>query len=272
MNLYADVTTLKSSAYLDKSATTDNLYLRDLLEASSRMEDDYTGRHFYAYNGTQYLDGAGTTMWTPDILSISTLKTDEDDDATFENTLSVNTDYYLYPLNSVVKTRAVIRNQGSYSSFANGIRKGVEITGVFGYGNGTSSTPYVDSGLILSSSIGATDTTCTVSASGNFSIGQTLLMDSEQCYIDNMSSSTLTIERGINGTSATTHSATTTLYIYEYPEPIKEACLIQAMRWWSRKDSAFADVVGVPELGTVIAKKGLDPDVIEILRPYKRYA
>ena len=40
------------------------------------------------------------------------------------------------------------------------------------------------------------------------------------------------------------------------------------MRAWKRKDSAFQDTVGIPDLGTVIAKKGLDPDVVERIARY----
>ena len=274
MNSYASVTTLKSDAYLDVEATTNDAYLRGLLEAASRMIDDYTGRYFYTYEGTKYFDGAGTTLWTPDILSITTLKTDENDDATYENTLTENTDFYLLPYNDTVKTRAVIRSGGSYGSFASGIKKSVEIDGVFGYGNGESTTPYFDSGDDLAAAITSTTaTTTTVDDDGNFAIGQTIRIDTEQMYISAItaSSETLTIERGINGTDAATHLIAATIYIYEYPQRIKEACLIQCMRWWARKDSAFADVMGVPELGTVIAKKGLDPDIQMLINPYVRY-
>lgn len=278
MNSYADVTTLKSGAYLDISATTNDAYLRDLLEAASRMIDDYCERYFYVYEGTKYYDGAGSLLWLDDVLSVTTLKNDDDDDGTFENTLTQNTDFYLYPLNDTVKTRAVIRTQGSYSGFANGIKKGVEVVGIFGYGDGTDSTPYHDAGTDVNEASGvtATATTITVDDGTKFAIGQTIRIITsnvgEQMYITGIATHVLTVERGKNGTTAATHDNNDDVYIYDYPEPIKEACLIQTMRWWTRKDTAFADVIGVPELGTVVAKKGLDPDVKELLRPFKRYA
>ena len=54
------------------------------------------------------------------------------------------------------------------------------------------------------------------------------------------------------------------------PEPVKRANLIQAMRWFKRKDTAFADVLGNPEMGTVTVYKGLDPDIKESLHAYLR--
>jgi len=275
MNCYADVTTLKSGAYLDMEATANDAYLRGLLEAASRMIDDYTNRHFYTYEGKKYFDGSTSPFWTPDILSVTTLKTDDNDDKTYENSYTENTDYYLLPYNSTVKTRAVIRTGGSYSSFANGIRKGIEIDGVFGYGNGELVNPYVDSEDDLAAAMEATCLSCfyyaTVDDGDNFAIGQTIRIDDEQMHITAISSNTLTVEREMNGTSCASHAEAATIYIYLYPQRIKEACLIQCMRWWTRKDSAFADVMGVPELGTVVAKKGLDPDIQVLLNPFVRY-
>ena len=58
------------------------------------------------------------------------------------------------------------------------------------------------------------------------------------------------------------------------PEPIRRASIIQTCRWFKRKDSAFQDVVGTPELGTINVYKSLDPDVKQILQCYikMRYA
>lgn len=273
MNSYADVTTLKSAAYLDYTPTTEDSKLRDLLEQSSRLIDFATNRFFYCIDATRYYDGSASPFWLPDdILSITTLKTDDDDDATFENTYTENTDYRLYPLNAYPKIKARVMSAGSYGGFASGIDKGIEIAGVFGYGDGWSATPYIDSGDDLAAAITSTTTTTTTVDDGdNFAIGQTIRMDTEQCYISGITTNTLTIERGVNGTTAATHVISTTIYIYEYPRPIVQACLITAMRAWKRKDSAYQDVVGGGELGTVITSKGIDPDVVRVLRQYRKY-
>lgn len=52
------------------------------------------------------------------------------------------------------------------------------------------------------------------------------------------------------------------------PEPIHEAAIIQTCRLYKRKDSAFQDVVGTPELGTFNVYKALDPDVKQMLKQY----
>jgi len=54
-------------------------------------------------------------------------------------------------------------------------------------------------------------------------------------------------------------------------KPINRASIIQVCRWFKRKDSAFGDVIGTSELGTISMYKGLDPDIAMIFKPYKRY-
>lgn len=55
------------------------------------------------------------------------------------------------------------------------------------------------------------------------------------------------------------------------PKRVKQACLIQASRWFRRQDSPFG-IAGSPEAGTeirLLAK--LDPDVEQMLTTLKRY-
>ncbi len=54
------------------------------------------------------------------------------------------------------------------------------------------------------------------------------------------------------------------------PEVIKRATIIQVCRWFKRRESAFQDAVGSPEIGQLITYKALDPDVKLILDQYRR--
>ena len=277
MNSYSDLTTLKSTSYLNITGTADDIYLRKLLEHSSRMIDREMQRFFYVKAETRYYDGAGTKLFLPDdLLSITTLKTDEDGDGTYENTFSVATapvDYFLYPLNDYPKIRIEINPNGDYGSFASGVQKGVEIVGKFGYGSGWDANSYVDSTTITAEELDATETDVDVTSAAVLAIGQTILVESEQMYITGIVSNTITVRRAVNGTTAATTLATgKTIYIYEYPQPIAQACLVTAMRAWKRKDSAYADVIGSPEIGQIIMSKGLDPDVVETIKQYRKWS
>jgi len=275
MNAYADLTTLKSSSYLNITGTVDDTYLRKLLEHSSRMIDREMHRFFYVRAETRYYDGAGSKLFLPDdLLSITTLKTD-DGSGTYENTFSTATapvDYFLYPLNDYPKIRIEINPNGDYGSFASGIQKGVEIVGKFGYGSGWDANSYYDSTTTTAEELDATETGVDVTSAAVLAIGQTILFESEQSYITGIVSNTLTVRRGVNGTTAATHATGKTIYIYEYPQPIAQACLVMAMRAWKRKDSAYQDVVGSAEIGQLIISKGLDPDVVETIKQYRKWS
>jgi hypothetical protein len=275
MNAYADLTTLKSGAYANLTLTTNDTYLRQLLEDASRLIDKYCMRHFYCWEGKKYYDGDDDKLFIDDLLSVTTLKCDPGGDGTFENSYTANTDYLLYPLNDYPKTRIDLGYSAAYSDFAKGIPRGIELDGVHGYGDGVSATPYIDSGVTVNTGgIDATTLTHALATGkgASFAIGQTIRIESEQLYITGISTDTLTFlgqpTRGRNGTTAAIHAAGKAIYIYQYPMPIVEACLITCMRAWKRKDSAFQDTVGIPDLGTVIAKKGLDPDVVERIAHY----
>ena len=113
-------------------------------------------------------------------------------------------------------------------------------------------------------------TNFTLTAGTAVSAGQTIRVDDEQMFITSVSTNEIYVERGINGTTAATHSDEDVVYIYDYPWDIVHACLIQVMRWWKRKDTAYAEIIGTPALGAVVAKKGLDPDIRAIVQQYKK--
>lgn len=50
------------------------------------------------------------------------------------------------------------------------------------------------------------------------------------------------------------------------PDDIKEACIMQAARWYKRLQGAMADTVSGEDFGTLLYRKALDPDIALILR------
>jgi len=224
MNAYCSIADLKTS--LGITATTDDTVLRKMAEAASRMIDVYTGRRFYVESATKYYDGAGARLWIDDLLAETTLKTDEDGDATYENTFTTS-DYHLYPLNKYPKTYIELSSDSDYGSFGGGIKKAVEIAGTWGYGDGISATPYI-ADTTISEDLTAGEAAIDVTSATNLSAGQTILIDSEQMFIYSISSSTLTVECGVNGTTEATHTSGATIYIYQYPYDVWQACIALA--------------------------------------------
>src|SRR3972149_2829745 len=54
-------------------------------------------------------------------------------------------------------------------------------------------------------------------------------------------------------------------YAVSVPAQVKEACIIQTARWYKRGQSAWADTVANPDVGQLMYRKELDPDVKFIL-------
>ena len=266
MNAYSDVTTFKRRLDMvgDTTQGWNNADLRDLLEAASRAIDDLCKRWFYCHEAPRYFDGTSSPLFCDDILSVTDIKLDEDGDGIYEKTMAPE-DYVLYPLNTLPKTWIEISSGSKYRTFANNIKRGVEITGIFGYGDGVSATPYTASGGAITVADGML-TQVTASDGTLFAVGQTIKVASEQMYITDIVTNTLTVKRGVNGTTGTAHTPREA-YIYDYPETIKLATVIQAMRWFKRRDSAFQDAV-INDLGRIDVYKGLDPDIAQIVNGF----
>lgn len=175
---------------LDITGDENNDVLQAMIAQVKTFIDNLCDRQFDTTTETRYFDGAGSVLFIDDMVSITSLKLDEDGDGTYEVTMS-SSDYVLYPLNTTPKMWIEISSNSNYSGFANGIKKGVEIAATWGYG--------------------------------------------------------------------------TTV-----PADVQRAASIQVMRWFKRCESAFADVIGAPEMGQFIMYKALDPDVQLILQPYRR--
>ena len=223
------------------SGTGNDTRLRELLEAVSRVVDEYLGRFMYSLTATRYFSGNGKKLLTLpwDLISVTTLKEDTTADATYDNTWAT-TDYilsagegkydvdptgraYLSSTRPYWTIEVDQRSTGSESNFAKGQRR-FELAGKFGYAESK-----VDStSLVNDADVTATELTFTVDDGGDFNVGQTILIDSEQMYITAISSDVLTVERGVNGTTAATHADDAVIDIIEYPNPIREAVLLEA--------------------------------------------
>jgi hypothetical protein len=109
-----------------------------IIEAVSRMIDGHCGRKFYLSTETRYFTPSmSNKLYVGDLMSLTTLKTDNDLDYTYENTWS-DTDYDLLPYNAQSNTSEIrpynaieIKYNGLYSFFLN--KKSVEIAGVWGF-------------------------------------------------------------------------------------------------------------------------------------------
>ena len=278
-NAYVTIDLLKSASVLDITGAGDDTRLRLVLENASRLVDRYCNRHFFELSATRKFDGAGNEiLLVPDLISIDTsgLKTDDNKDRIFESTWAT-TDYLLLPSNADPATAGnpmsrpystveVDLDAGTKSEFPRG-RQTVQVAGKWGWWRHLKRATETANAVA-----DATTTSVTVSSRADVEAGHTLIVDSEQVYVQSYSGNTLTVVRGVNGTTAASHSGGAAIDIFEYPGPIVEATIIQAARLWRRKDSAFSAATGFPETGQSRSSVGLDPDVQLLLGQYRKAA
>ncbi len=136
-NEYATLAELKARLQITDSSSDDELSA--VLEGCSRAIDDYCGRRIYAAPETRVFTAEDPDcVFVGDLLSVTSLRTDEDGDRTYERTWAA-TDYDLGPDNAALDGRPY----AWIETAPNGLytfptqRRGVQITGSFGYASST---------------------------------------------------------------------------------------------------------------------------------------
>lgn len=139
---YGDLTQLKNTLSLTGSQFAD-VDLQIALESASRAVDEMCERRFYTTTSDEvryFSPRSYSWVDAGDVVSVTTLKTDEDGDGVFESTWTANTDYVLSPLNAALDARPytlVSRHPSSTLYFPADYPRSVQVTGKFGW----SSTP-----------------------------------------------------------------------------------------------------------------------------------
>lgn len=261
-SLYGDLTKLKDTSLLNDPAggAGDDDELFQLLLAASQGVEDYCNRHFHALTATRRFDGdGGTELVVPDLISVTSLKSDDDNDGTYETTWAA-TDYQLMPLNADPaqhwgSPHHAIRvlKRGAKQQFAAGQAR-YQVAGVWGYRNTVEA-----SGSLTTGSISSSATSCTVTAGTDFAIGQTVVIDSEQMLVVNVAGTTLSVARALNGTVAAAHGTSVGVFIQRWPAPVERATLMNAARIWTR----------APAFEPFYVDADMDSDVRQLLDPYR---
>lgn len=246
-HVYASLADLKdfirdggSAATGGLGTTNDTLLLGVLASVSEaiddRMERSAFGSGFGPRTGTNKYDGTGGNRLRlrDDLLTVTSITIRDSTASSSEQTPGADTDYYLLNANggySPGPYRTLLLHLQGISAFGSGFRV-TDIAGTWGYQNVT-----VTSSATTNEALDASETAVDVTAGTAFSPGQTLLIGSEQMYVSSISSNTLTVVRGANGTTAATHDTLKAIAVYQYPAQVKETCLRLALKRWKARDA-----------------------------------
>jgi hypothetical protein len=267
---YASINDLKGTMSLNIEGTVSDTRLRQLVEAVSTEVRNYAKRDFHAIQETRYFDGSGGQSLRVDnlaklgsgSLSESTSLNGTWDKAwAGEGTAWIGEPYNASPtsINSmqVGPYRRVTVNQHSNNTTAEAFETGqrrFELKGVWGWSNVS-----VSYGGAASASFDATATT--IDSSGSTAqAGWTLVHGTEQMYVTSVTGTSLTVERGVNGFTAAVIGSGAEFSRVEYPQPIREAVIMQAGRLLKRAQGGFVQEAGIPDGGALIPlmPEGLD--------------
>ena len=274
MNWYTDRVTLKRALNIPASTTAGHVMLDSALEGVSRLVDDYLGyaafpasavRDFTAHN-------ASCLHFNTPLLSVDSIRTDSSGNGSYGTTLST-ADYYLAPANATAESpkRPFWEFESRYNATAllpAGIKRGVRITGTWGYYDERSSP-----GTALSTALTANATTAKFANSSRLFTGMTLLIDTERVFVTlngkngsdtATTSGIVSIQRGINGSVGATHSSNSTVEFYTFPI-ISNAVVFQAAQDYRAKDAPLGFTGGQP-FGT----EEIKPRLSAGLHPFAR--
>jgi len=226
--------------------TLDDVLVRAIEQVSREFEAE-CDRQFFCRTETRTFAAYGgkILLLDCDLISITSITVDWDGDGTFETTLVVDDDYWLYPYNpgTYRPYRGVELNQFS-NRLVNWPERAhsVRIAGTWGYSNETE-----DTGLTGTLS-DTSDTTITASADAASLIypGDTVVIESEQVYVSAVSGTTVTVTRAVNGTTAASHAAKS-LLVRRYPRDVEMAVAerVVGLRWDSQGGySGMASLAG----------------------------
>ena len=236
MNIYPRLSQMRRTAgdrLKDVSGTGDDLRWLDILEQACRAFDRETRNPMYARVATIYPNSwNGCELWLPPFVSISSVLVDEDGDDTFEKTLVADTDYRTWPDGAPPNTPYwrldINRNSTNIYGWPAYARR-VKVTGIFGYSFETAATGQV----VAAGGINASVTSLTLATGHGIDLGETLVIDSEQFDVTALPDRlTATVTRGINGTTAATHSAAAVIYRRKYPADVVNGVIERARYLW----------------------------------------
>ncbi len=272
-NSYVSLDALKGAGVLNITGDEHDERLLAVAETASRAVDRYCNRSFYVLSAARRFDGAGgPRLLVPDLICVNRdgLRTDEDGDGR-PDTVWPTSDFRLLPANAdpdsggnpASRPYTAIEAAGDRTRFPAG-RGSVRVSGKWGWWRRLRLAGTADSAVSE-----AVDTSSLELADGSeVGPGQTILVGSEQMYVEARRANTLNVRRGVNGTARMGHDAGARVSVFEYPLPVSEAALTLAAILWRRGSSAYEALD--PARGGSPA--GMDPLAALMLAPFRKPA
>lgn len=248
MTIRAEYTTIKElrETYLGATQTTDDALILQMIRAASKMVNDISGKPFYPLIETRYFDIPGDREldfggdW---LLSCTTLTNGAAG-------AIAGADYYLVPKNSaahyalkLTETSGNIWQPDTSGNYENAIA----VLGVWGYVPGDCNQ-WVSTGGVLSAAIATTTATTFTCTTGTVRAGYLLQIESEWLYasaVTTGATDTVTVERGVNGSTAATHAINTAISRWTPGEIVEQITRTAAAAMYKQKSNPVGETINI---------------------------
>lgn len=240
-NYYASIPDVKTQLCYSDSGIDDVVWA--YLRAASRAIDDHCKRHFYVLKGNRIFSPKSSEtveMEIPDCLRIHGIAVDTDEDYDYlDESWTYGSDYVLssaqthYP--SALPGR-LIRTLANGTYKLNASHR-YRINADWGYGDGFNSLP-IEYANALGTVVNETNTSLSLTVGHLVEPGHTIYVEGEAMFVSATTTAGATVERGVNGTTASTHTGHG-VYIYRYPEMVRQCCIDMCVEGiFTRSDSS----------------------------------
>lgn len=259
--------------------------LRNFCTAASRLWDGSTRRTFYPRSEIRYFDhpaDASVLKVDDDLLEVVSFTTQNSGEAVSSD------DYYLmcgrsYNLMPYDRLAMIPDGDMPVLLYSDRVQKANAVTGIWGYHEEWADA-WQDSNDTVQDdpSLAAATTTLTVSdvdgkdiygLSPRFKVQMLLKIEDEYAYVSgkNESAETLTLVRGVNGTTAAEHVAATAIYVYKPMEQIVHAVRRLAAWLYGQRNTPYVEQLASVEIGgVIIIPKAAPVDVQALAAMYRR--
>lgn len=253
--------------------TTDDAIIESLLVSASRYIDSQTGRHFYPFIETRYYSVPGVDEVDPRLLNLDADLLEVITLTNGDGTAIPSTEYKLQPKNSSPHYGIRLNDISTYywATDASGDSHDViSVAGIWGchprysiaWATITTAAEAMD----------ASETGYDVTAGTDFKVADIIRFDNEFGYISSILSNTLTITRGENGSTATTHLTSIDVKRWKVFEEAKQACLTITDNAYRRRfGQTVTGTETVTASGIVLSPKDIPTMAMAFIKTYRRY-
>lgn len=276
-SFYGEYTTLNDlvasgeGAQLNISGTAANTHLSRLIRETSRDIDAVCNRIFVPRVQAQTYDAYTVNAWSlspwyrggragdvfqsrtgghaygrilyvdDDLLEVTTLTNGDGSSIAAAN-------YLLYPANSYPKESLHLKQSAGIAwlpDSSGNYEQVISLTGIFGYHDNYTLAWYSAGTIADVAGINSSVTSYTASASHGIVAGMLLKIESEYVYVSGVSTNTITIVRGVNGSTAAAHATATAVNYWGVMNRVSEICREAVAARWNLRANPIGQTITI---------------------------